>query len=82
MAINDSYESTAFERSLAYITGVLVVVSILCFFYIILAGVFRYSLENAISQIIFSIPSFALPLAFVTMFTLIITNMIRRRKKA
>lgn len=82
MATDDSIESTRFERILAYMVASLVGLSLLSFLYIILASVFRYSLDNAFSSMVFMIPMIGLPVAFVLMFTLIITNIIRRRKLA
>jgi uncharacterized membrane protein len=81
MATHETPESTRFERILALMIAGLVVLSLLSFFYIILAGVFRYQLDNQFGYTVGTIPVIALPLAFVMLMTLIITNMIRRNKE-
>ena len=81
MATNETPESTRFERILAVMIAALVGLSLVSFLYIILAGVFRYRLDNQFSYTVGAIPVIALPLAFVMLMTLIITNMIRRNKE-
>lgn len=80
MADEQIQETTRLERILAAMVVGIIGISLLSFFAIILAGPLNYSLETPVGYVIFALPSVGLPIGFVLMLTLIIINLVRRRK--
>lgn len=80
MATEQNFSSTRLERVLAGMVGATVIVSLLCFFAVILAGPLNYSLDNSFGYVITIFPLIGLPIGFLLMIALLIISSVRRRK--
>jgi hypothetical protein len=82
MATEDTYEATRLERILGTMVVAIVGVSILAFLAIVTAGITRLDLMSAFGQIVLVLPGVGLPIGFILMISLLIINMVRRRRDA
>lgn len=82
MATNDTYEATRLERILGTMVVAIVGVSILAFLTIVTAGITRLDLASPFGNFVLVLPGIGLPIGFVLMITLLIINMVRRRRDA
>ncbi|MFA9277215.1 MAG: hypothetical protein ACEQR4_05215 [Rhodoluna sp.] len=82
MATNDTYEATRLERILGTMVVAIVGVSILAFLAIVTAGITRLDLTSAFGQFVLVLPGVGLPIGFILMISLLIINMVRRRRDA
>lgn len=82
MATNDTYEATRLERILGTMVVAIVGVSILAFLAIVTAGITRLDLMSAFGQFVLVLPGVGLPIGFILMISLLIINMVRRRRDA
>ena len=81
MANKDTYVATRLERTLGMMVLGIVIVCVLAFLAIITAGITQLDLTSAFGSFILVLPGVGLPIAFVMMMTLLIVNMVRRRKQ-
>ena len=82
MATTDTYEATRLERILGTMVVAIVGVSILAFLAIVTAGITQLDLTSGFGTFVLVLPGIGLPIAFILMVTLLIVNMIRRRRDA
>jgi TRAP-type C4-dicarboxylate transport system permease small subunit len=82
MATEQSEQSTRLERVLAGMVLTSVVLSLICFFAVILAGPFNYSLTGQFGAFVIALPLIGLPIGFALMITLVVVNIVRRRRSA
>lgn len=82
MATNDTYEATRLERILGTMVVAIVGVSILAFLAIVTAGITRLDLTSAFGQFVLVLPGVGLPIGFILIISLLIINMVRRRRDA
>lgn len=82
MATEETQETTRLERVLATMVITTIGLSLLCFFAVILAGPLNYSLDNPLGMFVLALPAVGLPIGFLLMLALIITNLVRRRRSA
>jgi TRAP-type C4-dicarboxylate transport system permease small subunit len=82
MATEDTYEATRLERILGTMVVSIVAVCVLAFLAIVTAGITQLDLTSPVGNVILVLPGIGLPIAFVLMMTLLIVNMIRRRRDA
>lgn len=80
MATEDTYEATRLERILGTMVVSIVAVCVLAFLAIVTAGITQLDLTSPVGNVILVLPGIGLPIAFVLMMTLLIVNMIRRRR--
>jgi hypothetical protein len=82
MATHDTYEATRLERILGTMVVAIVGVSILAFLAIVTAGITQLDLTSAFGQFVLVLPGIGLPIGFILMVSLLIINMVRRRRDA
>lgn len=82
MATEDTYEATRLERILGTMVVAIVGVSILAFLAIVTAGITQLDLTSSFGTFILVLPGIGLPIGFILMVTLLIINMVRRRRDA
>ena len=82
MATHDTYEATRLERILGTMVVAIVGVSILAFLAIVTAGITRLDLTSGFGQFVLVLPGVGLPIGFILMISLLIINMVRRRRDA
>ncbi|WP_298119153.1 hypothetical protein [uncultured Aurantimicrobium sp.] len=82
MATNDTYEATRLERILGTMVVAIVGVSILAFLAIVTAGITQLDLTSPFGQFVLVLPGVGLPIGFILMISLLIINMVRRRRDA
>lgn len=82
MATEDTYEATRLERILGTMVVSIVAVSVLAFLAIITAGITQLDLTSPVGEFILVLPGIGLPIAFLLLMSLIIVNIIRRRRDA
>ena len=80
MATEQTFTATRLERVLASMVASAVVLSLICFFAVILAGPLGYSLDNTFGAVVVVLPLIGLPIGFILMITLLIISSVRRRK--
>ena len=82
MATEDTYEATRLERILGTMVVSIVAVSVLAFLAIISEGITQLDLTRPVGEFTLVVPGIGLPIAFLLLMTLIIVNIIRRRRDA
>lgn len=82
MATTDTYEATRLERILGTMVVSIVGISILAFLAIVTAGITHLDLTSGFGTFVLVLPGIGLPIGFILMVTLLIVNMIRRRRDA
>ena len=82
MATEDTYEATRLERILGTMVVSIVAVCVLAFLAIVTAGITRLDLMSPVGEVILVLPGIGLPIAFILLITLVIVNIIRRRRDA
>jgi hypothetical protein len=82
MATNDTYVATRLERILGTMVVGIVGASVLAFLIIITAGITGLDLNSGFGMFVLVLPGIGLPIGFVLMISLLIINMVRRRRDA
>ena len=82
MAPEDTYEATRLERILGTMVVAIVGVSILAFLAIVTAGITHLDLTSSFGTFVLVLPGIGLPIGFILMVSLLIINMVRRRRDA
>ncbi|AWR22011.1 MAG: hypothetical protein RSB13_04690 [Aurantimicrobium sp.] len=82
MATEDTYEATRLERILGTMVVAIVGVSILAFLAIVTAGITNLDLTSSFGTFVLVLPGIGLPIGFILMVSLLIINMVRRRRDA
>lgn len=82
MATEDTYEATRLERILGTMVIAIVGVSILAFLAIVTAGITHLDLTSSFGTFVLVLPGIGLPIGFILMVSLLIINMVRRRRDA
>jgi TRAP-type C4-dicarboxylate transport system permease small subunit len=82
MATDETFEATRLERILGTMVVTIVGVSVLAFLAIITAGITRLDLTSPFGEFVLVLPGIGLPIGFVLMISLLIINMVRRRRDA
>lgn len=82
MATEDTYEATRLERILGTMVIAIVGVSILAFLAIVTAGITNLDLTSSFGTFVLVLPGIGLPIGFILMVSLLIINMVRRRRDA
>lgn len=82
MATQDTYEASRLERILGMMVLAIVVVSVLAFLAIVTAGITQLDLASSFGMFLLVLPGVGLPIAFLLMVTLLIVNMVRRKRQA
>jgi hypothetical protein len=80
MATTQSGEASRLERILALMVASTVGLSLLCFLVVIAAGPLNFSLKSDLGTVVLALPLVGLPLGFVLLITLLIVNMVRRKR--
>ena len=82
MATEDTYEATRLERILGTMVVAIVGVSILAFLAVVTAGITNLDLTSSFGTFVLVLPGIGLPIGFILMVSLLIINMVRRRRDA
>jgi hypothetical protein len=82
MATEQSEQSTRLERVLAGMVLTSILLSLICFFAVILAGPLNYTLSGQFGAVVIALPLIGLPIGFALMITLVVVNIVRRRRAA
>ena len=82
MATDETFEATRLERILGTMVVAIVGVSILAFLAIVTAGITNLDLTSSFGTFVLVLPGIGLPIGFILMVSLLIINMVRRRRDA
>lgn len=82
MATNDTYVATRLERILGTMVVAIVGVSVVAFLAIVTAGITQLDLTSSFGEFVLVLPGIGLPIGFLLMISLLIINMVRRRRDA
>ncbi|MEY4532315.1 MAG: hypothetical protein RI926_84 [Actinomycetota bacterium] len=82
MATDDTYEATRLERILGTMVVAIVGVSVVAFLAIVTAGITQLDLTSPFGEFVLVLPGIGLPIGFLLMISLLIINMVRRRRDA